>query len=191
MYKAGVCICYSRLDLFIIKQWPSLPLVPEPSMQGRKWPGRAFTGIRRTRNYTCWLPESFLLQVEPWCSVSHWLSLMSLKRALLGTNCFSFLCRESMRLCFCGKSMIADLLKIASHMTGHQTFHPHTFEHRQANETRATLGRRGQDKFAKCQRAALHSDTLTSVKYIKYWVAVRPMAQFIHIMRLNDRDMDW
>lgn len=63
MYKAGVCIRYSWLDLFIIKQWPSPPLVPKPSVQGRKWPGRAFTGIRRARNYTCWLPESYSFTV--------------------------------------------------------------------------------------------------------------------------------
>lgn len=43
--------------------------------------------------------------------------------------------------------------------------------HRQGNETRATLGQNGQEEFAKWQQAALHSDTLTSLKYIKYWVA--------------------
>lgn len=66
MYKAGACIRYSRLDLFIIKQWPSPPLVPKPTVQGRKWPGRAFTGIRHTRNYTCWLPESYPFTVACW-----------------------------------------------------------------------------------------------------------------------------
>lgn len=45
MLKAGVCICYRELDLFIIKQQASLPLLPEPLSQRRKWPGGASTGI--------------------------------------------------------------------------------------------------------------------------------------------------
>lgn len=92
-----------------------------------------------------------------------------------------------MRFCFVANARSP---KIASYLTAHKTFHPHTFAHRQANETQATLGQKGQEKFAKCRQAALQSDTLTSVKYIKYWVAVRPIAQFIHIRRPNDRDMD-
>lgn len=67
--------------------------------------------------------------------------------------------------------MLTEFLKIASYLTGHTTFHPRASVHRQGNETRATLVQKGQEKFAKWQQAALHSDTLTSLKYIKYWVA--------------------
>lgn len=111
MYKAGACIRYSRLDLFIIKQWPSLPLVPKPMVQGRKWPGRAFTGIRRTRNYTCWLLESYSFTVACWTRtpVLHFplieptAALLSLKRLhkklnkrwFAGTNSFCCASKES------------------------------------------------------------------------------------------------
>lgn len=67
--------------------------------------------------------------------------------------------------------MISEFLKIASYLTGRTTFRPRASVHRQGNETGATLGQKGQEKFAKWQQAALHSDTLTCLKYIKYWVA--------------------
>lgn len=204
MYKAGVCIRYSRLDLFIIKQWPSPPLVPKPSVQRRKWPGRAFMGIRHTRNYTCWLPESYPFTVACWTRtpllhfplIAHIAALLSqkgfikswTKGDLQGTNCFSCLSRNQWDFVLW---KMYDLVKIASYKSDHKNFHPHTFVHRRANEILATLGQKGLEKCAKSQQAALHSDTLTSVKYMKYWVAVRPIAQFIHIRRPNDRDMDW
>lgn len=206
MYGAGVCISYSWLDLFIIKQWPSPPLVPKPSVQERKWPGRAFKEIRRIRNYTCWLPDSYpfyccKLNEDPgalfptdWghCCHQKIYFLSQTKGWFAGNKLFQLSFREN-RWDFVLKKMhdhwMVENSIISDRSQNFSSSHT-CISTGEWNLSYTWLESR-EEKFAKCQQAALHSDTLTSVKYIKYWVAVRSIAQFIHIRRPNDRDMDW
>jgi len=115
--------------------------------------------------------------------------LSNKKGDLLGTNCFSCLSGKIDGILFWRKCTITENSIISDRSQNFSSSHI-CISTANWNLSYTWLESR-EEKFAKCQQAALHSDTLTSVKYIKYWVAVRSIAQFIHIRRPNDRDMDW